>query len=89
MNRRSLLIGAASLLAAPAIVRASSLMPVVPLRPAIWRPRFTRVAYNGTHYWMEGSDDRTRWTAVSASVELFLDPTYNPPRPTLSARMDA
>jgi|GEM_PF-5544826 len=31
--RRQLLTGLASLLAAPAIVRASSLMPVVPVRP--------------------------------------------------------
>lgn len=35
MNRRSLITGFASLIAAPAIVRASSLMPVVPLRPRV------------------------------------------------------
>lgn len=33
LPRRQLLTGLASLLAAPAVVRASSLMPVVPVRP--------------------------------------------------------
>lgn len=37
MNRRSFLIGSVGLLAAPAIVRASSIMPVRAWRPAKWR----------------------------------------------------
>ena len=41
MNRRSLLLGAASLIAAPAIVRAESLMPIFvpkPMAPSVLMP---------------------------------------------------
>jgi hypothetical protein len=39
VSRRRFLSGLGSLLAAPAVVRAESLMPIVPLRP-IFRPTF-------------------------------------------------
>jgi hypothetical protein len=37
MSRRGFLAGLGSLLAAPAVVRAESLMPIVPWRPTFWR----------------------------------------------------
>jgi len=37
-SRRGLITGLASLIAAPALVRASSLMPVRRLPPAVWTP---------------------------------------------------
>lgn len=36
MNRRGFLLGAAGLLAAPAIVRVSAIMPVKALPPVVW-----------------------------------------------------
>ncbi len=43
MDRRSLIIGGAALIAAPAIVKISSLMSVKPIRePTLWTP---------THWW--------------------------------------
>jgi hypothetical protein len=44
-RRRGFLVGLASLLAAPAVVRAEALMPISVWRPTpqkIWRPKFVR-----------------------------------------------
>lgn len=79
LPRRQLLLGVASLLAAPAIVRAASLMPVVPVRPAIWSPRFFRMVFSAGGPWIEGSADCIAWHRVEAGSEILFGPRYNTP----------
>ena len=52
MRRRNFLIGIASLIAAPAIVRAEAMMPI-----AVWRPTFYKCGgHHGWPYMLAGSE---------------------------------
>jgi hypothetical protein len=86
ISRRSLLVGTGVLLAAPAIVHASALMP---LRGDIYRPQtidfilqrltpweFDRLTYevasNLPAYWCEADDGRVHvWPSVPPNMELI------------------
>jgi hypothetical protein len=61
MNRRSLITGLISLVAAPAIVRAESLMPVRAVD--LFEPQYTR--FSATHPTKEGARLLARWISDS------------------------
>lgn len=80
-SRRALVTSLAGLLAAPAIVRASSLMPVVPLRRSTFLRGIATLSIDGVRY--EGSV--VRWNFTIAGEEFF-GPEYNLPAPMLAVR---
>jgi hypothetical protein len=75
LSRRSLLIGAASALAAPAIVRAESLMKVKAIVPV----RQPLLIYESTPGWSEPMLFQKYWVSFKDQTIRFLPVTYEEP----------
>lgn len=77
LSRRSLLTGFAGLLAAPAIVRASSLMPIKVFTAPVVDEPFVYDSPNYVGYWIM-KDGRTWWLPKNGKPRLL---TRTPPMP--------
>lgn len=80
MNRRSLLIGGLALFAAPAIVRATSIMPVKAWRVPIGRNIYVRETATGLGNGTSWADAFTNVADVLSNIDeadsVFIDGTH-------------
>lgn len=74
LSRRSLLIGGAALIAAPAIVHAELIMPIRPIHKVIWQAKKARpIRFRIIRIDSNGNKIKSKWFECGEPVPVSLN----------------